>query len=175
LPVLPAERRARLAQLASVEPADTALVVELDLDGLVEAAVQGGADGRRALNRAGNELAANLDAAHALDPAAFTALLKLEDGGQLTATQAKEVLGELLEKGGDPVAIAAEKGYEAMEAGDLEQVVDEVLAAHADEFERFKAGDQKLMGFFVKQVMDATGKKADGKAVSALLRSRAGG
>jgi len=50
-----------------------------------------------------------------------------------------------------------------------------VLAAHADEFERFKGGDQKLMGFFVKQIMDATGKKADGKAVSALLRSRAGG
>jgi len=175
LPVLPAERRARLAQLAAVEPADTALVVELELDALVEAAVNGGADGRRALNRAGNELAANLTAARTLDPAAFTALLKLEDAGQLTPTQAKEVLGELLEKGGDPAAIAADKGYEAMEAGDLESVVDEVLAAHADEFERFKGGDQKLMGFFVKLVMDATGKKADGKAVSALLRSRAGG
>ena len=175
LPVLPAERRARLATLASVEPADTALVVELELDALVEAAVQGGADARRALNRAGNELAANLTAARALDAAAFTALIKLEDSGQLTATQAKEVLGELLEKGGDPAAIAAEKGYEAMDSGDLEKVVDEVLAAHADEFERFKEGDQKLMGFFVKQVMDATGKKADGKAVSALLRARAGG
>ncbi|MBV9664653.1 MAG: Asp-tRNA(Asn)/Glu-tRNA(Gln) amidotransferase subunit GatB, partial [Actinobacteria bacterium] len=128
-----------------------------------------------ALNRAGNELAANLTAARALDAAAFTALIKLEDSGQLTATQAKEVLGELLEKGGDPAAIAAEKGYEAMDSGDLEKVVDEVLAAHADEFERFKEGDQKLMGFFVKQVMDATGKKADGKAVSALLRARAGG
>ncbi|MBV8692215.1 MAG: Asp-tRNA(Asn)/Glu-tRNA(Gln) amidotransferase subunit GatB, partial [Actinobacteria bacterium] len=156
LPVLPAERRARLAALASVEPADTALVVELELDALVEAAVQGGADARRALNRAGNELAANLTAARALDAAAFTALIKLEDSGQLTATQAKEVLGELLEKGGDPAAIAAEKGYEAMDSGDLEKVVDEVLAAHADEFARFKEGDQKLMGFFVKQVMDAT-------------------
>jgi Asp-tRNA(Asn)/Glu-tRNA(Gln) amidotransferase B subunit len=158
-----------------VAPADTALVVELDLDVLVEAAVQGGADARRALNRAGNELAANLTAARTLDAAAFTALLKMEDAGQLTATQAKEVLGELLDNGGDPAAIAAERGYEAMESGDLEQVVDQVLAAHADEFERYKAGDQKLMGFFVKQVMDATGKKADGKAVSALLRARAGG
>jgi aspartyl-tRNA(Asn)/glutamyl-tRNA(Gln) amidotransferase subunit B len=175
LPVLPAERRARLAELAAVAPADTALVVELDLDVLVEAAVKGGADARRALNRAGNELAANLAAARTLDPAAFTTLLKLEDSGGLTATQAKEVLGELLERGGDPAAIAAERGYEAMDTGDLEQVVDQVLAAHAGEFERYKEGDQKLMGFFVKQVMDATGKKADGKAVSALLRARAAG
>ena len=175
LPVLPAERRARLAEAASVAPADTALVVELDLDGLVQAAIEGGADARRALNRAGNELAANLTAARTLDPAAFTALLKMEDAGQLTATQAKEVLAELLEHGGDPAAIAAERGYEAMDSGDLEQVVDQVLAAHADEFERYRAGDQKLMGFFVKQVMDATGKKADGKAVTALLRQRTGG
>jgi aspartyl-tRNA(Asn)/glutamyl-tRNA(Gln) amidotransferase subunit B len=99
----------------------------------------------------------------------------MEVEGELTATQAKKVLAELLERGGDPAAIARELGFEAMDQGALAAVVDDLIAAHPDEFERLKGGDQKVMGFFVGQAMKETQGKADGKVVTALLRDRASG
>ena len=175
LPMLPAARRRRIVDAAGVEPALAATVVELDLDSLVMAAVSARADGRRAVNRAVNEVAANLDAARRLDPDAFTKLLRLEDDGRLTATQAKQVLAELLAHGGDPEDIARARGFEALGADALAAAVDAAVAAHPSEWERFRAGDVKVAGFFVGQVMRATGGKADGKAVTSLLRERAAG
>jgi aspartyl-tRNA(Asn)/glutamyl-tRNA(Gln) amidotransferase subunit B len=174
LPVLPAERRARLLEV--VDAADAvASVVEMDLDTLVLAAVSAGADARLAVNRAANEVASSLDAARRLDPAAFTKLLLLEGGGKLTATQSKQVLAELLASGGDPEEIAAARGFEAMGADVLAAAVDAAIAGNPDQWERFKAGDQKVTGFFVGQVMKATAGKANGKDVTALLQERARG
>ena len=60
------------------------------------------------------------EAGLALDPASFAALLAMESGGQLSATQSKAVLAALLERGGgDPAALAAEMGFEAMAADTL--------------------------------------------------------
>jgi aspartyl-tRNA(Asn)/glutamyl-tRNA(Gln) amidotransferase subunit B len=99
----------------------------------------------------------------------------METSGQLTATQAKQVLAALLAgEGDDPAAIAAARGFEAMDTSALEAAVDAVIAANADAFERFKSGDAKVSGLLVGQVMKATGGQADGKAVTALLRRRAG-
>ena len=103
----------------------------------------------------------------------------MEVAGDLTATQAKQVLAELV---ADPAATAAgvaeAKGFEAMDTGALEAVVDEVIAGHADKWEQFRTGDAKaqgkLTGFFVGQVMRASKGQADGKAVTALLRTKAG-
>jgi aspartyl-tRNA(Asn)/glutamyl-tRNA(Gln) amidotransferase subunit B len=64
-----------------------------------------------------------------------------------------------------------------MSADAVGAAVDEVIAAHPDEWTRFREGDDKargkLTGFFVGKVMEATEKKADGKAVTTLLRERA--
>ena len=171
MPPLPSHRRARLAAAAGTEPG-VATVVELDLDGLVLAAIDAGADGKRAVNRAANEVAADLEAARRLDPAAFARLLLLEDAGRLTATQAKQVLAEMLAGAGDPEAIARARGFEAMDSASLATVVDELVAAHPAEWERLVAGDQKLMGFFVGQAMRATRGKADGRMVTSLLQER---
>ena len=71
----------------------------------------------------------------------------MESGGQLSATQSKAVLGALLERGGgDPAAIAKEMGFEASASDTLGAVLDEVIAAHPDEWARFVEGDDKLMG-----------------------------
>ena len=175
LPMLPAARRRRIVEATGVEGSLAATVVELDLDSLVMAAAAAQVDGRRAVNRAVNEVAADLGAARRLDPDAFTKLLRLEDEGRLTATQAKQVLVDLLAGGGDPEAIAKQRGFEAMGADALAVAVDAAIAAGPAEWERFKAGDAKVTGFFVGQVMRATGGKADGKAVTALLRERATG
>jgi aspartyl-tRNA(Asn)/glutamyl-tRNA(Gln) amidotransferase subunit B len=175
LPVLPAERRARLATATGMTPADVALVVELGLDTLVLGAVSAGADARLAVNRAANEVAADIANVRNLTPDSFTRLVKMEADGALTATQSKQVLAALLAEGGEPEAIAKARGFEAMAGDELAAAVDAVVAGHPAEWERFKAGDQKVTGFFVGQVMKATGGKADGKAVTALLRKRAAG
>ena len=99
----------------------------------------------------------------------------MESGGRLSATQSKAVLGDLLERGGgDPAAIAKEMGFEALEADTLGAVLDEVVAAHPDEWARFVEGEDKLMGIFTGEVMKATTGKANGKEVAAELRRRRG-
>ena len=66
-----------------------------------------------------------------MPPADLAALTALETGGKLTATQAKQVLAELVAAGGgDPAAIAAAKGFEAMDTSALESLVDEAIAAN---------------------------------------------
>ena len=99
----------------------------------------------------------------------------MEAGGTLSATQSKAVLAALLERGGgDPAAVAKEMGFEALSADTLGAVLDDVIAAKPDEWARFVGGEDKLQGFFTKEVMQATSGKANGKEVAAELRRRRG-
>ena len=174
LPALPADRRAALAAAAAVTDADAALLVQRGQDGLAIEAIAAGADPARVLARVENDLAAD----QTLEAAALVELIGMETAGELTATQAKQVLADMAESGRSAAEIAAERGFEAMASGDLEAAVDQAIADNADEWGRFCAGDDKergkLTGFFVGQVMRATQGQADGKAVTALLRQRAG-
>jgi len=175
LPLLPRQRRDRLEALApAVAASDVALVVELGLDDLVVAAVEAGGDARVAVNRAANEVAAALDQAAGLDAGRFARLVKMEADGQLTATQAKAVLSEMLGGGGDPETIAKARGFEAADADAVTALVDKAIAEHPAEFERLKSGQDKVIGFFVGQVMKASRGNADGGAVTQELRRRAG-
>jgi aspartyl-tRNA(Asn)/glutamyl-tRNA(Gln) amidotransferase subunit B len=172
IPTLPAERRAALAAAAGKSStADVAVVIERGLDALVNAAIAVGADPDRVVTHAVHNLA--VEGAANLDPGRFAELVKLETDGKLTATQAKKVLADMLEKGGDPASIAAELGFEAMDQDALASVVDQLIADNPAEFDRLKGGDQKVMGFFVGHAMKKTQGKADGKVVTALLRERA--
>src|SRR5947208_1612646 len=106
IPALPAERRAALAaEAGSSSAADVAVVIERGLDGLVRAAIAAGADPARVVTHAVHNLA--VEGAANLDPESLASLVKMETEGSLTATQAKKVLSEMLERGGDPAAIAA--------------------------------------------------------------------
>src|SRR5438552_14708609 len=149
LPMLPAERRARLAAASGTgpAPADVAMVIERGLDELALAAIAAGADPERVVTHAVQNL--DVEGAAELDPEAFATLVRMEVEGALTATQAKKVLAELLARGGDPAALAAELGFEAMDRDALASVVDQLIGEHPDEFARLKGGDQKLVGFFV--------------------------
>ena len=94
----------------------------------------------------------------------------MEASGGLTATQAKQVLADMVEAGGgDAEAIAADKGFEAMDNSELESMVDAAIAAQPDAWEKFCAGEGKAMGALVGAVMKASKGQADGKAVTALL------
>ncbi|MGY6499343.1 MAG: Asp-tRNA(Asn)/Glu-tRNA(Gln) amidotransferase subunit GatB [Acidimicrobiales bacterium] len=170
MPALPADRRQRLASAAGVEPAAAAMAVERGLDDLALAAIEAGAAPDRVLTHVDNNLA--VDGADRLAPDAFARLVAMETGGDLTATQAKQVLAEMVDTGGTPEEIAAARGFEAMDTGALESLVDELIGAHPDEWASLREGNQKVMGFFVGAAMKATKGQADGKAVTALLRAR---
>jgi aspartyl-tRNA(Asn)/glutamyl-tRNA(Gln) amidotransferase subunit B len=179
---MPADRRASLATALGGAPSDAETdqiraVVDLGLHPLVSAAVEAGAPTALALARAANEVAAHSEKAAGLDAGSFASLLALESGGQLSATQSKAVLSELLERGGgDPVALAKEMGFEALSSGTLGAVLDEIIAAHPDEWARYVGGDdveaKKLTGFFTGAVMKATTGKANGKEIAAELQRR---
>ena len=177
---MPADRRAVLVAALGGAPSDAQVdqihaVVDLGLDSLVTAAADAGAPVALALARAVNEVAAQGDAALDLDAGSFASLLSMESGGQLSATQSKTVLAALLERGGaDPAALAKEMGFEALGSDTLGAVLDEVIGAHADEWARFIEGDDKVIQFFIGQVMKLTSGKANGKEVTAELRERRG-
>ncbi len=179
IPALPAERRAELARLVGGEPTPAQSdqirsVVASDLDHLVTGASAAGAPAALALARTANEVAANAERAAELDAGALARLLVLESSGEVSATQAKAVLAELLEHGGDPAAIAAALGFESMDAGALRTVVEQVVADHPAEWEKFLSGDPKVQGALIGAVMRATQSKANGKAVTEeLVRLRA--
>lgn len=173
MPPLPAERRRTLVGRTAATPAQAALVVERDLDGLCIAAIEAGGDPARVITHAEHNLSD--ERARALEPKFFASLVSMELDGSLSATQAKQVLAEMVETGGDPAAIAAAHGFEAMDTDALEGTLDQVIADNPEEWERFLGGDRKLTGFFVGQVMKLTKGQADGKVVSAALEARRSG
>ena len=178
LPLLPAARRARLAEATGEPRSAEAVVVIVDRgqDDQALAAIAAGADAGRVLVHVAQNLA--VDGGAELAPERLADVVRMEVAGELTATQAKVVLAELV---ADPAVtaadVAAAKGFEAMDTGALEAAVDAVIAANPAEWEQFGAGDPKvrgkLTGFFVGQVMKATKGQADGKAVTALLNQKA--
>jgi aspartyl-tRNA(Asn)/glutamyl-tRNA(Gln) amidotransferase subunit B len=115
-----------------------------------------------------------VDGAERLQPVRLAALTQLEVGGQLTATQAKVVLAEIVESGGDldPAAVALAKGFEAMDRSALDGAIDDAIHANPAVWERYVAGEDKMVGALVGAVMKATKNQADGKAVTAALRAR---
>jgi aspartyl-tRNA(Asn)/glutamyl-tRNA(Gln) amidotransferase subunit B len=180
LPVLPAERREALARAAGVElpHSGVALVVERGQDGQALAAIEAGADPARVLVHVEQNLAA--DGGAALAPERLAAVVALETGGKLTATQAKTVLAEMLTSDVSPEDIAAAKGFEAMDTRVMVELVDGIVDGHPDEWQALidarTAGDakaeKKLKSFFVGKAMQQSKGKADGRLVTERLEAR---
>ncbi len=175
LPPLPAARRGALATLTGAAPDGEAVsvVVERGQDDYVRAVADAGGDAARALTyvQQGYAEAGPTPAVPAADLAALT---RLERDGAVTATQAKVLLADLVAAGGgDVAAMARAKGFEAMDAGDLEALVDAAIAADPDAFAKYRAGEAKAAGALVGRVMKASKGKADGKLVTAILERRA--
>ena len=173
LPPLPADRRHALAEAAGVEPGATAMAVDRGLDQLALEAIAAGAAPDRVLTHIDNNLA--VEGADRLHPGHFARLVQMESAGELTATQAKTVLADMVASGRSPDEVAAALGFEAMDTSELEALVDGLIAEHPDDWDSYCQGNQKVAGFFVGAVMKATKGQADGKAVTAILRARADG
>jgi aspartyl-tRNA(Asn)/glutamyl-tRNA(Gln) amidotransferase subunit B len=100
-------------------------------------------------------------------------LLQLTGEGVISGKTAKTVFDEMAATGRGAAQIVRDKGLaQVSDAGALEAVIDKVLAGAAKEVDRYKQGHTKLMGFFVGQVMKATGGKANPGLVNDLLKKK---
>ena len=124
-----------------------------------------------ALNRADIELDASpVSASH------LGKLVDLIGDGTVSTRLAKDVFEIMFDTGDDPEKIVEEKGMKQVtDTGAIEAAVDDAIAAGAAQVEQYKGGNEKVLGWFVGQVMQATQGKANPQAVNEILRKKLGG
>lgn len=183
IPELPAARRARYRTLgADAEQAALLAVSEPGLRDLFEGAVEAGAEAGAAANWTTGEVVAALRRSGdvpvsdtALTARHLAELLEMVGGDSLSSSAAREVLTGVMAGEGSPREVAEARDLlQISDAGLLEEAVEQAAAEHAEEWARLQAGEQKLIGFFVGDMMRRTGGKADPKLAARLIRARAG-
>lgn len=111
-----------------------------------------------------------------LRPAQLAGLVRLIDDGTISGKIAKAVLPKMVETGDDAATIVEREGLvQVTDTSAIAAMIDDVLAANADKVDEYRGGKDKLFGFFVGQVMKASGGKANPKAVNELLREKLAG
>ena len=106
-----------------------------------------------------------------ITPAQLAAIIGLVDGATISGSAAKQVFDEVFESGKDPKTVVEEKGLaQVSDEGAIEEEVQKVLDANPEQVQQFKDGNEKVLGFFVGQVMKASGGKANPKVVNDILR-----
>ncbi|MBI5331070.1 MAG: Asp-tRNA(Asn)/Glu-tRNA(Gln) amidotransferase subunit GatB [Betaproteobacteria bacterium] len=138
-------------------------------------------DPKLAANWVMGDLAASLNkaeldiAASRISTAQLAGLLARIQDGVLSGKLAKQVFEVMWTEGGEPDAIIEAKGLKQMsDSGEVERIIDAVLAANAKSVEEFRAGKEKAFNALVGQVMKATKGKANPAQVNELLRARLG-
>jgi glutaminyl-tRNA synthetase len=105
-----------------------------------------------------------------LEPVMLASLVDLVEGGDVSRKVAKELLVRLIESGGEPGEIVEREGLGKIgDADAIDTLIDNVLSEHPEELERFRGGQTGLEGFFVGQVMRASGGRADPALVKRAL------
>ena len=108
-----------------------------------------------------------------LKPSQLADMLKLMDNGTISGKIAKAVFEEMYKTGKDAETIVKEKGLvQINDESAIEKAVDEVISKNPKEVERFKAGDEKLLGFFVGQIMKLTKGKANPQIVNEIMKKK---
>ncbi len=108
-----------------------------------------------------------------LGGAEFGKLVALVDTETISNNQGKQVLAEMLASGGDPEAIVAAKGMQQISDADaLAPIIDHILADNPGKVADYRSGKTGLIGFFMGQVMRATGGKANPQVVKPLVEEK---
>ncbi len=179
LPELPDEKEKRfISQFGLTEYDADVLVADKDRALFFEKAVEVYNKNPKAIaNWIINELLGKLNEAglditeSPVKPEHIAELVELIDSGTISTKIAKEVFEEVFKTSKSPKQIVEEKGLKQVsDEGEIRKIIEEVLANHPAEVEKYKAGNQKLMGFFVGQVMKATKGKANPKIVNKILQ-----
>jgi aspartyl-tRNA(Asn)/glutamyl-tRNA(Gln) amidotransferase subunit B len=109
----------------------------------------------------------------AVTPEHLAGMLAMIEDGSISGKIGKQVFEEMYRTGKEPDAIVKEKGWvQIQDSSELTGVIDQVIASHPDEVQKYRAGKEKVFGFFVGQVMKATRGQANPKLVNELLRKK---
>jgi aspartyl-tRNA(Asn)/glutamyl-tRNA(Gln) amidotransferase subunit B len=180
LPELPDAKKARFVHDFALSHYDAdVLVAEREAAEFFEIVARG-RDAKAAANWVINELFGRLNregkeiAASPVSAAQLGTILDLIAAGTISGKIAKDLFEIVWTEGGDPAAIVEARGMKQVtDLGALENVVDDVVAANPDKASE-AAANPKLVGWFVGQVMKASGGKANPQAVNELLRRKLG-
>jgi aspartyl-tRNA(Asn)/glutamyl-tRNA(Gln) amidotransferase subunit B len=180
MPELPDAKKARFMRDFALTDYDASvLTAELEAARFFEAVAEG-RDGKAAANWVINELFGRLNKegrAIGESPVAagqLGAILDLIAAGEISGKIAKDLFEIVWTEGGDPAAIVAARGMKQVtDTGAIEAAVDQVIAENPAQVEKARA-NPKLAGWFVGQVMKATGGKANPAAVNALVAQKLG-
>jgi aspartyl-tRNA(Asn)/glutamyl-tRNA(Gln) amidotransferase subunit B len=180
LPELPDEKKGRFTRDYALSSYDAGVLVsEREVASFFEA-VASGRDAKAAANWTINELAGRLNkegksiAASPVSAAQLGAILDLIAAGTISGKIAKDLFDICWSEGGDPHAIVEARGMKQVtDLSAIERVVDDIVADNPDKVAQAKA-KPALIGWFVGQVMKASGGKANPQAVNDLLRRKLG-
>ena len=180
MPELPRERSARFESEYSLNSYDASMMTQsMAIADYFEATAAGG-EPKLAANWIMGEISRRLNAAGLddipLPPGTLAALIARVADRTVSNTAARQLLDTLWEgRGGDVDALIDARGLRQMrDAGELERIVDEVIAANAKSVGEFRTGKDKAFNALVGQAMKASRGKADPAEVSALLRKKLG-
>jgi aspartyl-tRNA(Asn)/glutamyl-tRNA(Gln) amidotransferase subunit B len=183
LPELPAARKERLAQAYGLPPKDAALLAaNKPLGDYFESLAEATKDARTSANWVLGEVSAYLNAAGLevrrcpVNVPALAEMLALVRDGTLSGKMAKEVFEAMATTGKSAAAIIAEKRLgQISDAGELEAVIARIVAENPGPTEDFRQGKERVLGFFVGQVMKETRGQANPQMVNDLLRKHLAG
>jgi len=178
LPELPDQKKARFVTDFSLSEYDAnVLTAELDSAGYFEEVAKG-RDGKLAANWVINELFGRLKkddcdiSESPVTPAQLGGIIDLISKGEISGKIAKDVFEIVYSEGGEPAQIVDSRGLKQVtDTGAIEAAVDQVIADNPAQVEKAKA-NPKLAGWFVGQVMKATGGKANPKVVNELVATK---
>ncbi|MDJ0551153.1 MAG: Asp-tRNA(Asn)/Glu-tRNA(Gln) amidotransferase subunit GatB [Microcystis sp. M49637_WE12] len=183
LPELPARKRRRYEEEFGLSAYDARVLTDdRTVAEYFETAVIAGANAKLVANWISQDIAAYLNnnkltiTEIALQAPDLAELVKLIETGTISGKIAKEILPELLTQGGSPKTLVEKKGLiQISDTSAIEKLIEEIIAAHPSELEKFRAGKTNLKGFFVGQVMKKSGGKADPKLTSQILDQKLSG
>jgi len=180
LPELPAAKRNRYAAELGLSIYDARVLTdESSMAKYFEKVVNEGGAAKSSANWITGDIAAFIKSNRlsfdqlSFNPHELAEMLKMIDVGEISGKIAKEILPELLMKGGSPKQIVNERGLGMI--GDpkiIEEIIDQLILNHPNEVESFRAGKKKLLGFFVCQLMKETKGKADPKLANQILNKK---
>jgi aspartyl-tRNA(Asn)/glutamyl-tRNA(Gln) amidotransferase subunit B len=184
LPELPLARRARFVADHGLPEYDAeVLTTERELADYYEEAVKVSGNYKSTSNWIMTEVMRELKqnnadiSASPISPQHLGKLIQLIDQGRISGKIAKTVFAEMWTSKKDPETVVKEKGFvQISDTGAIERLVDEVLAANAQQVEDHKSGKKKnLVGFFVGAVMKASKGQANPDVVNAILQAKLNG
>ena len=180
LPELPAQKRARYQSEMELSAYDTGVLTDdQTIATYFEATVAAGANSKLAANWITQDIGAYLNKNKLgineteLTPEFLAEMIGLIEKGSISNKIGKDILPELIQKGGSPKALVEKKGLvQVSDPSVIEPLIDEVIAAHPEELEKYRGGKTKMLGFFVGQVMKKSKGKADPKLTNQLLKKK---